>query len=74
MGIVNQVKFANQGNEHAPLRKGLIAETRLNVNKLMKRRQEERRIDRKNWQRTTRIYPNDMAESCLHNPASIHKY
>ena len=47
MGRVNQVKIVNQSNEYKPLRKGFIAQARLNVNELMRRRQEERRIDKK---------------------------
>ena len=47
MGRVNQVKSVNQDSEHKSLRNDFVTKVRLNVNDLMKRRQEERRIDKK---------------------------
>ena len=47
MGRENQVKIENQGNGYKPLGSDFIAKTRLNVNELMRRRQEEKRIDKK---------------------------
>ena len=47
MGRVNQIKVDDRNNENRPFRSNLVENTRLDVNDLMKKRQEEKRVDKK---------------------------
>ena len=47
MGRVNQIKVDDRNNENRPFRSNLVENTRLDVNDLMKKRQEERIVDKK---------------------------
>ena len=47
MRRVNQMKVDDRNNENRPFRSNLVENVRLNVNDLMKKRQEEKRVDKK---------------------------
>ena len=47
MRRVNQMKVDDRNNENRPFRSNLVENVRLNVNDLMKKRQEEKIVDKK---------------------------
>ena len=47
MGRLNHIRVDDQINEHGSSQSNYIAKARLNVNDLIKRRQEEKKIDKK---------------------------
>ena len=47
MGRLNHIKADDQINGHGSIQRNYIAKARLNVNDLIKKRQEEKKVDKK---------------------------
>ena len=47
MGKLNHIKADDQINGHGSFQRNYIAKTKLNVNDLIRRRQEEKKVDKK---------------------------